>query len=96
MKFSITIFIILWISYQIPVFAQQGVGTPVDTILENADATQAMVIANQWKWSKKEIKSYVTPQEVVFKFPDGKEKKVPLPNDKFLVAVAPYEKQTHK
>ena len=28
--------------------------------LKNVDAIQAMEIANQWKWSKEEIKSYVT------------------------------------
>jgi len=96
MKFSITPFILLlWVSSLIPAYAQQGDEKSVDTILKNADAIQAMAIANQWKWSKKEIKSYVTSREVVFKFPEGKVRKVPLPNDKFLVAVAPYIKRTH-
>ena len=97
MKFYLSHFIVLlWISLLLPAYAQQGGGKSVETILKNADAIQAMAIANQWKWSKKEIKSYVTPREVVFKFSDGKTKKVPLPNDKFLVAVAPYIKWTHK
>jgi hypothetical protein len=65
-------------------------------ILNNADAIQAMAIANEWKWSKKEIKSFVTSREVVFKFPNEKEKRIPLPNDKMLVAVAPYINQTHR
>ena len=97
MKFYIPPFILLlWISSLLPAYAQQGGGQSVETILKNADAIQAVAIANQWKWSNKEIKSYVTSREVVFKFSDGKVKKVPLPNDKFLVAVAPYIKRTHK
>jgi hypothetical protein len=63
--------------------------------LEKADAMQAMAIANDWKWSQPNIRSFVTPQEVVFKFPDGKEKKIALPKDKMIVAVAPYIQQTH-
>ena len=64
--------------------------------LENVDAFKALTIANQWKWSKKGIKSYVDSREVVFRFPDGKVKRVPLPEDKMMVAVAPYIKRTHK
>ncbi len=67
-----------------------------EKLLNNADAIQAMAIANEWKWSKKEIKSFVTPREVVFKFSKDKEKRIPLPNDKMLIAVAPYINQTHE
>jgi len=67
-----------------------------EKLLNNVDAVQAMAIANDWNWSKKEIESFVTSQEVVFKFSKEKEKRIPLPNDKMLVAVAPYIKQTHK
>jgi len=67
-----------------------------EAVLEKADAVQAVAIANQWKWVKKEIKSYVDSREVVFKFPDGRVKKFPLPEDKMLVAVAPYIRRTHK
>jgi hypothetical protein len=67
-----------------------------DVFLENVDAVKAMEIANQWKWSKEEIKSYVTSRQVVFEFPNGVIKKIPLPKDKMLVAVAPYISQTHK
>ena len=80
----------------IPAYAQQSGGESFETILKNVDAIQAMEIANQWKWSQKRIKSYVTTRDVVFKLPDGKVKKVPLPDDQFLVAVAPYIKRTHK
>lgn len=97
MKFIITPFIlILWVISMVPAYAQQEGRKSLETILENVDAIQAMGIANQWKWTQKDVKSYVTAREVVFKLPDGNVKKVPLPSDKFLVAVAPYIKRTHK
>jgi hypothetical protein len=55
-----------------------------------------MAIANQWKWSQKDVKTSVTAREVVFQFSDGTVKKVPLPQEKMLVAVAPYIRRTHK
>ncbi len=64
--------------------------------LNSADAVEAMAIANEWKWSRKEIKSHVTAREVVFEFPDGKVKRVALPENRMVVAVAPYIAQTHK
>jgi hypothetical protein len=64
--------------------------------LKDVDAIQAMEIANQWKWTQEEIKSHVTTREVVFEFPNGRVKKVPLPEEKMLVAVAPYVNRTHK
>ncbi len=79
-----------------PVYALQGNKEPVEATLNNVDAVQAMAIANQWKWFKEEIKSYVTPREVVFKFSNGKVKRIPLPEEKMVVAVAPYMKQTHR
>ena len=66
-----------------------------EKLLNNVDAVQAMAIANDWNWTKKEIKSFVTPREVVFEFSKGREKRIPLPEDKMLVAVAPYINQTH-
>ena len=69
---------------------------PDEARLKNADAVQAVAIANEWNWSNKEITSYVTPREVVFKFSQDKVKKIPLPEDKMLVAVAPYINRTHR
>jgi hypothetical protein len=96
MKFSFTLFIILLLIPLFPVDAQQIEEKSFEAILKNVNAIQAMEIANEWKWSQKRIKSYVTARDVIFKLPDGEVKKVPLPGDKFLVAVAPYVKQTHK
>lgn len=84
------------ISLLFPAHALQGSGKSAEATLNNVDAIQALAIANQWKWSHMGIKSYVTPWEVVFKFSNGKIKKIPLPVDKMVVAVAPYIKHTHK
>ena len=35
-------------------------------------------------------------REVVFEFPKGRVKKIPLPEEKMLVAVAPYVNKTHR
>jgi hypothetical protein len=64
--------------------------------LNNVDAVQAVAIANEWNYSRKDITSYVTPREVVFKSSNDKViKKIPLPKDKMMVAVAPYINTTH-
>ena len=92
----LSIILLIVVSPLFPVRALQGAEEPVEATLNNVDAIQAMVIANQWKWSRQDIKSYVTPLEVVFEFPNGKVKKIPLPAEKMLVAVAPYINQTHR
>jgi len=70
--------------------------SPDEAKLNNIDAVQAIAIANEWNYSKKEITSFVTPREVVFKSSEDKViKKIPLPEDKMLVAVAPYINTTH-
>ena len=63
--------------------------------LKNVDAIQAVALANQWRWTNKNIAIYVNAQEIVFKFPDGQVKKIPMPENKMLVAVAPYITKTH-
>ena len=67
-----------------------------EAVLEDVDAIEAMEIANEWKWTQSKIKSYVTTREVVFEFSDGRSKKIPLPKENMLVAVAPYISRTHK
>ena len=67
-----------------------------DSALEGIDAFQAMKIANEWKWSEKEIKSSVYPKTIVFKLPNGRIKNISLPDKKMVVAVAPYINNTHK
>ena len=90
-------FIILFgICLTSPAYASQDEWKTAEATLKNVDAVQAMAIANQWKWSKKKIKTYVTPSEVVFKFSDEKVIQIPLPEEKMVVAVAPYIRRTHK
>ena len=88
--------LLLGISSINPAYARQSDEKSAEAFLNNVDAVQAMAIANQWRWSKKDIISYVTPREVVFKFSNGKVKRIPLPKDKMVVAVAPYIRQTHR
>jgi len=96
MKYLVISFIFLiGIGSLFPAYTLRADGKSDEAQLENIDAIQAVAIANEWKWSKKEIKSYVNSREVVFQFPDGKVKKIPLPEDKMVVAVAPYIIQTH-
>jgi hypothetical protein len=97
MKYLLPSFILLLgISSLFPTCALQGDEKSAEATLNNVDAIQAMAIANQWKWFKKEIKSYVTPREVVFEFSNGKVRRIPLPKEKMVVAVAPYIKRTHR
>jgi hypothetical protein len=80
-----------------PAYTTQSNDKSDEARLNNVDAVQAIAIANEWNYSKKEITSYVTPREVVFKSSDDKViKKIPLPEDKMLVAVAPYISRTHR
>ena len=39
--------------------------------------------------------SHVNSKEIVFKFPDGQVKTIPMPVNKMLIAVAPYITKTH-
>lgn len=92
----LSIILFLGIGSLNPANAQQGDKQSAEAALNNIDAIQAMAIANQWKWTKRKIRSHVTPREVIFKFPNGRVKKIPLPKDKMVVAVAPYINQTHR
>jgi hypothetical protein len=93
---SVVVGFLLMLSSLFPMGSPQADMRSDEARLNNADAVQAMAIANEWNWSRKEIKSYVTPGEVIFEFPDGKVKRVPLPENGMVVAVAPYITKTHK
>ena len=88
--------VLFGISLLLPVPRLQGAEQSDLAALDNINAIQAMAIANQWKWTKKEVTSYVTPRGVIFVFPDKKVKGIRLPADKMVVAVAPYIKRTHQ
>jgi hypothetical protein len=81
------------------VLCQVGVGQAAvkshEAVLENIDAMRAVEIANEWKWTKKDVKTSIDSREVIFEFPDGKVKRIALPKDKMYIAVAPYIEKTH-
>jgi hypothetical protein len=94
-KLSIFLSLLLGLSLLFAASGCQPDKNSPEAILKNVDAIQAMAIANEWKWSKKEIKSYVTTREVVFELSESKVIKILLPEEKLLVAVAPYINRTH-
>ncbi len=92
----LSLIILLGISWLLPAYALDPDEKSAEAILSNVDGIQAVAIANEWKWTKKEVKSYATSQGVIFTLPNGKVKGIPFPKEKMLVAVAPYIKRTHK
>ena len=64
--------------------------------LEGLNAHQALTLANQWHWEKQPVRTHITSKEVVFQFESGTVKKIPLPADEMMVAVAPFINPTHK
>jgi hypothetical protein len=95
-KFSIFLSLFLGLNFLFAAFGCQPDKNSPEAILENVDAFQAMAIANEWNWTKKEIKSYVNSREVIFELSQNKVIKIPLPLEKMLVAVAPHITRTHK
>ena len=97
MRYSMILLVVFWgMSVSLPAYAVKDNEKSAYVSLDNIDAVQAMEIANQWKWTRKEVQSYVTPRGVIFIFPDKRVKGIPLPKDKMVVAVAPYINQTHR
>jgi hypothetical protein len=97
MKFTVLcLILILEAVFAFQAYAFQDGNQSVGIDLETIDAVEAIAIANAWKWSRTDVTTSVTAREVVFKFSDGTQKKIPLPEDKMMVAVAPYIRQTHK
>jgi hypothetical protein len=97
MRYLTILFVVFWgLNVPLPAYCVEGNEKSANVSLDNIDAAQAMEIANQWKWTRKDVKSYVTPQGVIFIFPDKRVKGIPLPKDKMVVAVAPYINRTHR
>jgi len=94
---SLSIFIafLLGIIMLYPTGLIQAAGKSDEALLKNIDALRAVEFANEWKWSKKDVKTSIDSREVIFEFPDGKVKRIALPKDNMYVAVAPYIKNTH-
>lgn len=66
---------------------------PSPSALEGLDARAAVELANSWKGS--DVTTFATPAAVHFRFTDGTEVAVPMPEDLMYVSVAPYLQQTH-
>ena len=64
--------------------------------LDGLNAHQALALANQWYWEKQPVRTHITSKEVVFQFESGSVKKIPLPADEMMVAIAPFIDKTHK
>ena len=92
---TLSVIITLWIISFFSPSDLQASHTPLMSELDNVDAIQAVALANKWRWTNKDIKSYVNSKEIVFKFPDGQVKRIPMPVNKMLIAVAPYITKTH-
>ena len=69
--------------------------TPGPDAVANLGAIEAMALANAWGRAGMNVQSFVTPQAVQFKFDGGRMASVALPNDRMVVAVAPYINRTH-
>ena len=95
-KLSISLSLLLGLSLLFAASGCQPDKNSPEAVLKNVDAFQAIAIANEWKWSEKEIKSYVTAREIVFELSKSKVIRIPLPEEKMMVAVAPYINRTHK
>ena len=95
MKIIKTIVTVLAFLSMLPLVASANDMQAYEKMVEDLDAVQAMAIANQWKWTQSNIKTYVNSKEVDFEFPGNKIKRIPLPKDKMVIAVAPYINYTH-
>jgi hypothetical protein len=67
-----------------------------EAALEGIGAREAIDLANQWRWTRKDITSYVTSHELFFEFPSGEMAMITLPKNEMLVSMAPYMTYTHR
>ena len=65
------------------------------TQIKDMEIKQAIELVNDWNFSKSEINSFITPEELTVTFPDQRMVKIALPEDEMYVAVAPYIENTH-
>jgi len=69
---------------------------PTPAALDGLNAKQAMALANRWYVQKQtSVTTNVTPDSVNFEFPNGRTRKVKMPKDQMVVAIAPYVQTTH-
>ncbi len=75
----------------------QSTGTiePASYLLEGLDAKEALALANRWQEGKSDVESFVTTEHIQFNFTDGDRVTINLPEDRLVVAIAPYKEKTH-
>jgi hypothetical protein len=65
-------------------------------MFEGMNAMEAMVLANKLGEGKNSFTSYVTPVSINIDIPGGETFSIPLPEDRMVVAIAPYVETTHE
>jgi hypothetical protein len=68
---------------------------PLDANLDGLTARQAVSLANKWSEEKQPVVTFINPREIVFDFGNGKTRRIPLPADEMMIAIAPYVQRTH-
>ncbi len=63
--------------------------------LQGKNGKAAVDLANRWRLKRLDVVSFVTPEAIHFKFKNGKEISIPLPEDQMMVSIAPYIDTTH-
>lgn len=63
--------------------------------IKSMEIKEAIALANDWKFSKPDITSFITSKELKVVFPDERELTIALPDDEMYVAIAPYIIETH-
>lgn len=78
-------------------FAQADASIPSPEMLSGLTVEKAMAVANTWGAASPGtgVNSFVTPQKIQFEFPDGTKTVFDLPQDRMVVAIAPYIRSTH-
>lgn len=64
-------------------------------LIESMEISEAIKLANDWKYTRPKITSYITSTELHIIFPDKREVLIALPIDEMFIAVAPYIEDTH-
>ena len=68
---------------------------PSASMVEGLDAREALALANKWGTKEKGVTSFVDTKNISFEFENGDKTSVPLPDQKMVVAIAPYLTYTH-
>ena len=69
---------------------------PTPRALHGLDAAQAIEVANEWgRDASDRVTSYLTTEAVTFEFTDGTTASIELPENRVMLAIAPFANHTH-